>query len=93
MGSHVAEPGVSTVPADPPPRDGLRRRELALLVVPQPLARSAGGLTLLLSGRTRWAGDADRNRHLTGADIGIRIASPRRRVDGEVSISSSNNFQ
>lgn len=64
-----------------------------VLVVPQPLARSAGGLTLMLSGRTRWTGDADRNRHLAGADIDIRIASPRRRVDGEVSISSSNNFQ
>jgi recombination protein RecA len=57
-----------------------------VLVVPQPLARSAGGLTLMLSGRTRWTGDADRNRHLTGADINIRIASPRRRVDGEVCI-------
>jgi recA bacterial DNA recombination protein len=64
-----------------------------VLVVPEPLARSAGGLTLMLSGRTRWTGDADRNRHLTGADIDIRIASPRRRVDGEVSISSSNNLQ
>jgi hypothetical protein len=57
-----------------------------VLVGPQPLARSAGGLTLMLSGRTRWTGDADRNRHLTGADINIRIASPRRRVDGEVCI-------
>src|SRR4029077_3753662 len=57
-----------------------------VLVVPEPLARSAGWLTLILSGRTRWTGDADRNRHLTGADIDIRIASPRRRVDGEVCI-------
>lgn len=64
-----------------------------VLVAPQPLARSAGGLTLMLSGRMRWAGDADRSRHLTGADIDIRIASPRRRVDGEVTISSSNNVQ
>jgi len=59
---------------------------VCVLAVPQPVARSAGGLTLMLSGRTRWTGDADRNRHLTGADINIRIASPRRRVDGEVCI-------
>src|SRR2546423_4847208 len=58
-----------------------------LLVAPQPLARSAGGLTLLLAGRTRWTGDADRNRHLTGTDVTMRIVSPRRRVDGEVSVS------
>jgi hypothetical protein len=64
-----------------------------VLVAPQPLARSAGGLTLLLAGRARWTGDADRNRHLTGADLAVRVVSPRRRVDGEVTISSSNNFQ
>jgi len=52
-----------------------------LLVAPQPLARSAGGLTLLLAGRARWAGDADRNRHLAGADVTVRVVSPRRRVD------------
>jgi len=63
-----------------------------LLVAPQPLARSAGGLTLLLTGRARWSGGADRGRHLTGADLKVRIASPRRRIDGEVTISSSNNF-
>jgi len=57
-----------------------------VLMASHPLARSAGGLTLSLAGRVRWTGDADRSRHLTGADIGIRIVSPRRRVDGEVSI-------
>ena len=59
-----------------------------VLVAPQPLARSAGGLTLMLTGRARWTGDADRNRHLTGADLTVRVASPRRRVDGEVTIPS-----
>ena len=62
-----------------------------VLVAPQPLARSAGGLTLLLTGRARWTGDADRNRHLTGADLAVRVVSPRRRVDGEVSIRASGN--
>jgi hypothetical protein len=57
-----------------------------VLIAPQPLARSAGGLTLSLTGRARWAGDADRNRHLTGADVTARVMSPRRRGDGEVSL-------
>ena len=57
-----------------------------VLIAPQPLARSARGLTLLLTGRARWTGDADRNRHLTGADVTVRVVSPRRRVDGEVSL-------
>jgi len=57
-----------------------------VLVAPQPVARSAGGLTLLLSACARWTGDADRNRHLTGADVNVRVVSPRRRVDGELSL-------
>ena len=59
-----------------------------VLVTAQPLARSAGGLTLMLTGRARWTGDADGNRHLTGADLSVRVVSPRRRVDGEVTIPS-----
>lgn len=62
------------------------RDTACVLVAPQPVARSAGGLTLLLSGCARWTGDADRSRHLTGADINVRVASPRRRVDGELSL-------
>jgi len=62
-----------------------------LLLTPQPLARSAGGLTLVLTGRARWTGDADRNRHLTGADLTVRVVSPRRRVDGEVSVCAFAN--
>ena len=57
-----------------------------VLIASQPLARSARGLTLSLTGRARWTGDADRNRHLTGADVTVRVVSPRRRVDGEVSL-------
>jgi len=62
-----------------------------VLVAPQPLARSAGGLTLLLAGHTRWTGDADRHRHLTGADLTVRVVSPRRRVEGEVSVNAFSN--
>ena len=62
-----------------------------VLIAPQPLARSAGGLTLSLTGRARWTGDADRNRHLTGADLTVRVVSPRRRVDGEVTIHALGN--
>jgi hypothetical protein len=60
-----------------------------VLVGPQPLARSAGGLTLSLTARARWNGAADRSRHLIGADLAVRVVSPRRCVDGEVGISAS----
>lgn len=59
-----------------------------VLLTPQPLARSAGGLTLTLTARARWTGDGDRSRHLTGADLSVRVVSPRRRVDGRVDIST-----
>lgn len=62
-----------------------------VLVAPHALARSAGGLTLLLSGRSRWTGDADRNRHLAGANLTVRVISPRRRLDGEVTVNASAN--
>ena len=62
-----------------------------VLIAPQPLARSAGGLTLSLTGRARWTGDADRNRHLTGANLAVRVVSPRRRVDGEVNVAALAN--
>jgi hypothetical protein len=48
-------------------------------------------LTLSLIGRARWIGDADRNRHLTGADLTVRVVSPRRCVDGEVTIHALGN--
>jgi hypothetical protein len=62
-----------------------------VLVAPQPLARSAGGLTLSLTACARWAGEADRSRHVIGADLAVRVVSPRRRVDGEVSMSATVN--
>ena len=65
------------------------RDTACVLLTPLPLARSAGGLTLSLAAHTRWAGDADRNRHLTGADVAVRIVSPRRRVEGEVALRAN----
>ena len=62
-----------------------------LRLAPQPLARSAGGVTLMFTGRMRWTGEADRSRRLTGADVTVRLVSPRRRVDGEVSLSAFTN--
>jgi len=61
-----------------------------VLVAPQPLARSAGGFTLSLAGRTQWAGPgaSSRSRRLAGMDVTVRIISPRRRVDGEVEVSA-----
>jgi hypothetical protein len=64
------------------------RDTACVLLTPQPLARSAGGLTLSLTARARWTGEADRNRHLTGADVAVRIVSPRRRIDGNVALSA-----
>lgn len=58
------------------------------LVVPEPLARSAGGVTLALGGTAAWAGTADRSRRLTGLDIAARIVSPRRRVNGALGIAA-----
>jgi recombination protein RecA len=63
------------------------RDTACVLVVPEPLARSAGGLTLSLTGRTSWAGDADRSRRVAGAELEVRIVSPRRRDGGVVCVS------
>jgi len=57
-----------------------------VLVVPEPLARSAGGVTLMLTGKTAWAGDSDRSRRVDGLDVGIRVASPRRAVEGDIRV-------
>ena len=57
-----------------------------VLTTPEPLARSAGGLTLTLDGRTTWLGASDRSRRLAGLEMHARIISPRRRVDGDVRV-------
>lgn len=60
-----------------------------VLIVPRPLARSAGGVTLSLDGRTQWAGVSERSRGLTGLDVTARVISPKRRMDGEVTIHAT----
>ena len=62
-----------------------------VIVAPQPLARSARGVTLSLAGRARWTGDADRSRRLAGVDVSVRVVSPRRNVDGEVCFAASTS--
>lgn len=59
-----------------------------LLLAPHAIARSAGGLTLTLGGRPEWEGSAGRSRRLAGLEIGVRVVSPRRQVDGEVACSA-----
>jgi hypothetical protein len=58
------------------------RDTACVLVVPQPVARSAGGVTLTLESRTAWTGDSDRSRRLAGMRIATRVLSPRRAVEG-----------
>jgi hypothetical protein len=60
-----------------------------LIVGPHPIGRSAGGLTLSLEGGSRWAGDGDRSRHLTGLDVTVRVVSPRRRVEGAADVAAT----
>ena len=63
-----------------------------LLVAPEPLARSAGGLTVMCSGQTTWtAGASAAAVRLTGLETGMRVVSPRRRVDGEAAVSATAN--
>jgi len=59
-----------------------------VLLTPEPLARSSGGLTLLLAGRSTWAGDSDRSRRLHSVDVRVRVVSPRKRIDGDVMVSA-----
>ena len=53
-----------------------------VIVAPQPLGRSAGGLTLALTGRSRWSSC------LRGVDVTVRVVSPRRQVDGDVCVGA-----
>jgi len=62
------------------------RDTACVLVVPEPLARSAGGVTLTLGARPLWAGAADRSRRFEGLDIGARVVSPRRKFEGDVRV-------
>ena len=60
-----------------------------MLLTSEPLARSAGGLTVSLTSRATWAGTSDRSRRLAGVDMRARVVSPRKRIDGTVTLSAS----
>ena len=62
------------------------RDTACVLLTPRPLARSAGGVTLSLTGQTTWAGTSERSRRLAGTRVHVRIVSPRRRVSGDVTV-------
>ena len=53
-----------------------------VITAPQPLARSAGGVTLSLTGRTHWTS------FLTGLDVTSRVISPRPWTDAEITIGA-----
>lgn len=61
------------------------RDTACVLLADRALARSPGGLTVLLDGattRARWTGDAPRSQRLTGLDVTGRVLSPRRTAEG-----------
>jgi hypothetical protein len=64
------------------------RDTVGVLLASQPVARSAGGLTLSLSGRAMWTGISDRARRLERLDITTRAISPRRRTSREVEVKA-----
>ena len=59
-----------------------------VLLASEPLARSAGGLTVALAGRATWDGSSDRSRRLSGIDVRTRVVSPRKRIDGEAAVGA-----
>lgn len=59
-----------------------------VLVTAEPLARSAGGLTVSLSGRATWAGASDRSRRFAGMQVRARVVSPRKRIDGDAALGA-----
>ena len=62
------------------------RDTACVLVVPEPLARSAGGVTLALASRAMWAGQSERSRRFDGLDVGVRFVSPRRKFEGDARV-------
>jgi hypothetical protein len=62
------------------------RETTCVLVVPEPLARSAGGQTLSLKAAAVWSGSSERSRRLSRMDITARVVSPRRRIDGSATV-------
>ena len=59
------------------------RDTTCVLLVAEPLARSAGGLTVSLTGQGSWHGQGQFGR-LKGLEVSARVQSPRRYANGEV---------
>jgi hypothetical protein len=48
-----------------------------VLLTPEPFARSAGGLTVSLTGRTAWTGDSARSQRIEGLDLTAHVIASR----------------
>ena len=59
-----------------------------VMLAPSPAGRSAGGVTLLLSGQPRWEGHAGYGQRLAGLDVCLSPRSPRRSMTGSVQVSA-----
>ena len=57
-----------------------------LVLAPRPVARSAGGVTVSLAATMQWGGEDDRHQQLTGADVTVRVVSPRRQTQGALGV-------
>src|SRR6185436_13782346 len=68
------------------------RDTACVLVTSEPVARSAGGLTLSLTAGATWVGEAAFSRRLDGVDLTVRVVSPRRRVHGDVTIRTTTEL-
>jgi hypothetical protein len=59
-----------------------------VLVVPEPLARSAGGVTLSLDGAVAWGGGREHRPYLQRLHVAARVVSPRRHAEGTVTVEA-----
>lgn len=66
-----------------------------VVLAPEPLARSAGGVTLAVQAsadittpHVQWTGGAERARRLGGLAFDVRVASSRRQMAGRVTVRS-----
>lgn len=64
------------------------RDTACVLLTPEPLARSAGGLTLSLTARPAWQGPDGCSRVMAGLVLEGRVRSPRQRSEEHLSVSA-----
>jgi hypothetical protein len=58
-----------------------------LVLAPRTVARSAGGVTVSLTAAMQWDGTSPRHQQLTGAAVTVRVVSPRRQMQGALTVS------